>query len=116
MRITTSVIVAAIAVAAPVAGFAKSTLISDVYGQDVYDKGQNKLGKIDNIQVDESGRITKVIIGVGGFLGMGEKDVAVPYKQIKWTTKDNKTWMELDRSKDQLKAAPAVDSSGNPKK
>lgn len=116
MHFSKLAIIAAIAVAAPTAVFAKSALVSDVYGQDVYDKGQNKIGKIDNLQVDESGKITNAIVGVGGFLGMGERDVAVPYSQIKWTTKDGKTWMELDHSKDQLKAMAPVDSKGNPAK
>lgn len=120
MKIAKFALVCAVALvpmsALPMSALAKSALMSDVYGQDVYDKGENKIGKVDNLQVDENGKITNAIIGVGGFLGMGEKDVAVPYSEIKWTTKNNKTWMELNHSKDQLKAAPAVDSKGNPKK
>ena len=115
MKITRMALIGVVALA-PMSALAKSALISDVYGQDVYDKGENKIGKVENLQVDEAGKITNAIIGVGGFLGMGEKDVAVPYSQIKWTTKNNKTWMELDQTKDQLKAAPAVDSKGNPAK
>lgn len=115
MKLAKFALVCAVALV-PMTAIAKSALMSDVYGQDVYDKGENKIGKVDNLQVDESGKITNAIVGVGGFLGIGEKDVAVPYSEIKWTTKNDKTWMVLDHTKDQLKAAPAVDSKGNPKK
>lgn len=115
MKVTQLAMIGIVALV-PMSALAKSALMSDVYGQDVYDKGENKIGKIDNLQVDDTGRITNAIVGVGGFLGIGEKDVAVPYSEIKWTTKNDKTWMVLDHTKDQLKAAPAVDSKGNPTK
>jgi PRC-barrel domain len=47
-----------------------------------------------------------LIVGVGGFLGAGEKDVAVPFSAIKHTMKDNKVYLTMDATKDTLKAAP----------
>src|SRR5664279_2849193 len=55
-----------------------SFTITDYYKQDVYDKNQNTVGKIDDVLIDKSGKITALIVGVGGFLGMGEWDVALP--------------------------------------
>jgi hypothetical protein len=52
--------------------------VTDWYKQDVYDRSDNKIGKIDDVLVSGSGQINAVMIGVGGFLGAGEKDVAVP--------------------------------------
>ena len=49
---------------------------------------------------------TRLIVGVGGFLGAGEKDVAVPFSAVKQTTKNNKTYLTMDTTKDALKSAP----------
>jgi hypothetical protein len=43
-----------------------------------------------------------------GFLGMGEKDVAVPFDAVKHTVKDGKADLTLDTTKDALKAAPGL--------
>lgn len=86
-------------------------LASDVYGAGVYDPKENKIGDVDDLVISREGRITKAVIGVGGFLGVGKKDVAVPFTDLKVTTKNDKTWLVLDTTKDQLKAAPAFDKS-----
>ena len=45
-----------------------------------------------DVLVDRAGKATALIIGVGGFLGMGEKDVAVPFDAVQVTSKDNNKW------------------------
>jgi len=37
-------------------------------------KGKTPVGKIDDVLIDKSGKITALIVGVGGFLGAGEKE------------------------------------------
>ena len=56
--------------------------------------------------VGPNGEVNAVIIGVGGFLGAGEKDVAVNFSAIKKSTKDDKTYLTMDTTKDALKSAP----------
>jgi hypothetical protein len=46
------------------------------------------------------------MVGVGGFLGAGEKDVAVSFNAIKPTKKNDKTYLTLNTTKDALKNAP----------
>ncbi len=58
--------------------------------------------------VSESGQITTLVIGVGGFLGIGEKDVAVPFSAVRWTTKDKKNYLTLNTTKDELKSAQGL--------
>jgi sporulation protein YlmC with PRC-barrel domain len=82
-----------------------SSTITNYYKQDVYDKGQNTVGKIDDVLVDKSGKITTLIVGVGGFLGVGEKDVALPFAAVKPEKKDNKWYLTVNETKDSLKAA-----------
>jgi len=47
------------------------------------------------------------VIGVGGFLGAGEKDVIVPFTAVKTAKKNDKWWLTLDETKDDLKNALA---------
>jgi hypothetical protein len=49
------------------------------------------------------------VIGVGGALGAGQKEVAVPFKDLKISSRDGKDWLVLNRTKDDLKNAPAYD-------
>jgi sporulation protein YlmC with PRC-barrel domain len=50
--------------------------VSEYYKQSVYDTKDNKIGDVNDVLLDKSGQVSAVILGVGGFLGMGEKDVA----------------------------------------
>jgi sporulation protein YlmC with PRC-barrel domain len=58
--------------------------VSNLEGLDVYNNANEKIGDISELIVDQSGKIQAVVIGVGGFLGMGERDVAIPFEQIKF--------------------------------
>ena len=83
-----------------------SLTVTDWYKQDVYDQANNKIGQIADVLVDQEGRVNALIIGVGGFLGAGEKDVAVSFNTVKATMKDNKIYLTMNTTKDALKAAP----------
>jgi hypothetical protein len=83
-----------------------SLTVTDWYKQPVYDQANAKIGDIHDVLVGSNGEVNAVIIGVGGFLGAGEKDVAVNFSSVKKTMKDNKTYLTLDTTKDALKSAP----------
>jgi len=57
-----------------------------IVGVTVYDNQNKSVGKIDDLLIDHDGSIKAVVIGIGGFLGIGRKDVAVPYSAIHWQT------------------------------
>jgi len=57
---------------------------SKLIGVDVYNDANEKIGNIEELIVDNSGKIEHVILGVGGFLGMGEHYVAVNFDKLKW--------------------------------
>ena len=82
------------------------TTVTNFYKQNVYDPSDNKIGGVDDILIDKEGRVTAVIIGVGGFLGMGEKDVAVPFSSVRASEKNNKWKLVLNTNKEALKTAP----------
>jgi sporulation protein YlmC with PRC-barrel domain len=84
-----------------------SVTVTDWYKQSVYDPKDNKIGEIMDVLVDKSGKITSLIVGVGGFLGAGEKDVAVPFDAVRVTNKNtNKWYLVMNATKDELKSAP----------
>ena len=59
--------------------------------------------------VDNNGDVTTAVVSVGGWLGVGKKDVAVPFKDLKVASRDGKDWLVLNRTTEDLKIAPAYD-------
>ena len=57
---------------------------SKVVGVSVYNDNNESLGSISDLLMDKSGNIKAVVIGVGGFLGVGEHLVAIPFDKIKF--------------------------------
>lgn len=58
---------------------------SKLIGVDIYGPDDKKVGDITEVIVDKTGKVEMVTIGVGGFLGIGSKDVAVPFDQVNWS-------------------------------
>ena len=88
--------------------------VTDWYKQNVYDPNNTKIGEIMDVLVDKSGKINTLIVGVGGFLGIDEKDVAVPFEAVHATLKDNnKMYLVMNATKDSLKSAPGFKYDSN---
>jgi len=84
-----------------------SVTITHWYKQNVYDPNDSKIGEIMDVLVDRGGKIVALVVGAGGFLGMGEKDVVVPFNAVQFKTKDNNKWYPvMNTTKDALKNAP----------
>jgi sporulation protein YlmC with PRC-barrel domain len=82
---------------------------SKILGAEVKNVQDEKLGKIQEMAVDiEGGRIVAVILSVGGFLGVGDRHVAVPPSAL---TGDTEHAIRLDADKARLKAAPEFELS-----
>jgi sporulation protein YlmC with PRC-barrel domain len=64
---------------------------SKLVGVDVYNEANEKIGDISDVIVDKSGKVENVVLGVGGFLGMGEHYVAVAYDKLKWVNEPVRT-------------------------
>jgi hypothetical protein len=74
--------------------------------QNVCDPSDKKIGEIMDVLVDREGKATALIISVGGFLGAGSKDVAVPFNAVHTTNKGNNKWyLVMNADKDSLKNA-----------
>ena len=58
---------------------------SKIIGLNVYNDQNEKIGSIKELMLDKNGNIASAVIGVGGFLGMGERDVDVKFSELKFT-------------------------------
>lgn len=98
--------------AAPQVIHADGHLASDLLGQTVYssagDDGQN-IGSISDIVLSPEGTAQAVVIGVGGFLGIGKKDVAIEYNLVQWTERDGNRYLVVETTPEALKALPTFD-------
>jgi hypothetical protein len=62
----------------------------DIYGFDQDNRNdRDKIGDVEEVILDRDGKIEAVVIGVGGFLGIGEKEVAIPFKSVEWRYGDS---------------------------
>jgi sporulation protein YlmC with PRC-barrel domain len=88
-------------------------LASEIIGKQVYSSAAadaEHIGDINNLVVGDDGAIEAVIIGVGGFLGMGEKNVAVSMAALQWVAaEDNTERYVLETTKEALNTAPAFE-------
>jgi hypothetical protein len=83
---------------------------SKLVGTTVRGPDNQSIGEIDDLLVDENGNVKAVVVGVGGFLAIGEKHVAIPFKTLKIAhTSDGKRidHASVPYNKDQLKNAPS---------
>jgi sporulation protein YlmC with PRC-barrel domain len=82
-----------------------ASTVTNWYKQNVYDPSEQKLGEISDVLIDKDGKISALIVSVGGFLGMGEKHVAVPFNAVQGTQRNGKWWLTMNATRDALKTA-----------
>jgi sporulation protein YlmC with PRC-barrel domain len=80
--------------------------VNTYYDKDVYDTQDNKIGDVNDIVLNKDGHVSAVIVGVGGFLGVGEKDVAVPFNFLKVVEKDGDRYLVMNTTKEAMEKAP----------
>lgn len=86
----------------------RSWLATDAISEPVQNLQKEKIGEVNDLVIDGDGKVVAAVIGIGGFLGMGEKDVAVTIQALRMNQNDKgKTVLTLDVSKEALKSAPA---------
>jgi len=64
-------------------------MASSIIGSTVYTSANENVGDVNDIILSKDGKVQAVVIGVGGFLGLGEKDVAVPMDRIQMVRDEN---------------------------
>jgi sporulation protein YlmC with PRC-barrel domain len=101
---------APVAPIATVDGFLATNLIGETVYNGTGDNAEN-IGDVNDIIIGKDGAVGALIVGVGGFLGIGEKDVAVNFSELDWAEKDGDRWLVVEMTKEQLESQPAFDRS-----
>jgi hypothetical protein len=82
-------------------------LATNLIGQSVYNGQDEAIGDINDLVTDHGGKIVAVLIGSGGFLGLGEKDVALRFEDLRLARDENDAVKIIaDVNKETLAAAP----------
>ena len=86
----------------------EAVTVTDYYKQNIYDPSDKKIGEIKDVLMASDGKVAAFIVEVGGFVGAGAKDVAVPFTDVKGTKKNDKWYLTMQANKDELKNAPGL--------
>ncbi|AVX03658.1 hypothetical protein MXMO3_01127 [Maritalea myrionectae] len=91
---------------------ANALLASNFLDREVHisaEGGYESVGNIHDVVMNEEGNAEWIIVGVGGFLGMGEKEIALSIDDIKWEERDGERVIVTTMTQADLEAAPAFD-------
>ncbi|MEQ1943407.1 PRC-barrel domain-containing protein [Mesorhizobium sp. VNQ89] len=98
--------------AAPVVK-AEGNLATKIIGETVYngtgDDAEN-IGEVTDFVIGPDGNIQLVVVGVGGFLGLGQKNVAMEYANLEWVERDGDRWLVAPMTKEQLEQQAEFDT------
>ncbi len=91
---------------------ADGNLATNIIGETVYngtgDDAQN-IGDVNDIVLAKDGKAESLIIGVGGFLEIGEKNVAYQFDKAKWAEREGDRWLVAETTREDLEALPEFD-------
>lgn len=85
---------------------ATGTQASDLIGASVVTNSGEDVGSVDDLIIDDEGHIVAVTVGVGGFLGMGQKDVAIGWGNVTKSADSDELELRVNVTRDDLRNAP----------
>lgn len=91
---------------------AEGHLASNLIGETVYNgsgEGAENIGEVKDLVLDSEGNIQAIVVGVGGFLGIGEKQVALQYDLVEWTEMDGEEYIVVETTREALEAQQEFD-------
>lgn len=87
--------------------------LSNLYDLDVYNQQNEDIGEIEDVIVDDGKRIKAIVLSVGGFLGIGERYVAVDPSSIVITRQGDNMRAVVNSTREELRNAPEFKFEGN---
>ena len=88
-------------------------LVGNLWDKSVYNAAGKSIGELKDVLIDKDGRVTALVIGVGGFLGLGEKNVAVDYDYLQKNGGITPDRITLGMSEEDLRNAPKFQRSSS---
>jgi sporulation protein YlmC with PRC-barrel domain len=80
--------------------------VANYVGKPIVNASGEKIGDVNDLLFDRTGKITTIVIGVGGFLGLGEKRVALPFEAVTYNDQNGTRQIMVPLTKEALLAAP----------
>ena len=94
--------------------FSGDVSAKELLSENIVNATNESIGDINDVLIGQHGKVAAVIVGVGGLLGMGEKDVALPYDQLTFAKDGNNNLIVgTNATKESLEAAPEYSRSGD---
>jgi len=88
-------------------------LVGNLWDKSVYNAAGKSIGELKDVLIDKDGKVTALIIGVGGFLGLGEKNVAVDYDYLQKNGGITPDGVTLGMSEEDLRNAPKFERNSS---
>lgn len=99
----------------PMVVHADGHLASNLIGENVYNstsEDADNIGEVVDLVIGDDGNVEAIVVGVGGFLGIGQKEVALEYDLIEWSEQaDGERWLVVPTTKEALEAQQEFDRS-----
>jgi len=90
-------------------------LVGNLWNKSVYNASGKQIGDLKDVLIGPDGKIQALVIGVGGFLGLGEKNVAVDYNFLEKNGSITPNRITLNMSEQDLRSAPTFNRTSNAK-
>jgi sporulation protein YlmC with PRC-barrel domain len=81
-------------------------LVGNLWDKNVYNASGKSVGELKDVVIDKDGKVAALVIGVGGFLGLGEKNVAVDYNYLQQNGGITPERITIGMSEEDLRNAP----------
>jgi sporulation protein YlmC with PRC-barrel domain len=88
-------------------------MASNLMGTTVVSSNNESIGDVNDVILDRNGQVLAVVIGVGGFLGIGEKDVAVPFNSLEFASREQANAMANNAGGNAAATGNAVNTTGS---
>lgn len=88
-------------------------LVGNLWDKSVYNAAGKSIGELKDVLIDKDGKVTALVIGVGGFLGLGEKNVAVDYEDLQKNGGITPNRITLGMSEEDLRNAPKFERNNS---
>ncbi len=88
-------------------------LVGSLWNRSVYNASGQSIGELKDVVIGPDGRIQALVVGVGGFLGLGEKNVAVDYNFIEKNGGITPNRITLNMTEQELRSAPSFIKKGS---
>ncbi len=89
---------------------ANGMMASDLIGTELKTSGDESVGEIGDLIIDQDGKVVAVVVNVGGFLAMGDKHVAIDWKAVKMSGNPDDRDLRVDMTRDDLQSAPSYEN------